>query len=155
MPVLPIIGIAAAAAGTAISTVGQVKAGNAAKATGEYNAQTDIQNSQYALQDAQTSEAQRREADRLVLSGNKAAFGASGIDVNSGSPLEVLAYQTAQAEKDALNIRRSGALESQAYIRQSEADRLAGQNAQAASRYNAAGTLLTGTASTLKNVRAG
>src|SRR6185369_12251552 len=65
----------------------------------------------------------------------RATVGSSGVEM-SGSPLDVLAESARQAELNALNIRRAGALEAQGQL-------IAGKNAQTASRYNAAGTLLT------------
>jgi hypothetical protein len=142
--ILGIIGATTAAAGTAVSAVGQVKAGNAAKNVGEYNASVDEQNAQNSLADATTSEAQQRVRDSHVIAAGRAIAGASGVDVNSGSPLDVQAENQKQAEMNALNIRRSGQTRAQAFIADAQSQRMQGKNAQAASMYGAAGTILTG-----------
>lgn len=130
MPPLAIVGIALAAAGTATAVAGQVKAGNAAERAGEFNANT-------ATEAATIKEEQQRLADRRTLASARATVGSSGIDAASGSPLDVMAESARQAEMNALIIRRGGVLD--AY-----SARVAGRNAQSASRIAAAGTLLTG-----------
>lgn len=138
MPVLPIIGIALAAAGTATSVVGQVKAGSAAQQAGEYNANV-------ATEQATIKENEQRLADKQVLSTARANAGSSGIEATSGSPLDVMAESARRAEINALIIRRGGVLD--AY-----AARKAGNQAQSAARIGAAGTLLTGASSIGKQI---
>lgn len=147
-----VIGLGLSAAGTAASVVGNVKAGNAAKNQGEFNAGIDEQNARNAISDATSNEQQQRLDDRRVIASNTAAIGASGIDVNSGSPLDVLAEQHRQGELNALNVRRQGALQAQADLNDAQAQRMAGANAQTASRYNAASSLLTGGVGIIKQL---
>lgn len=136
MPPLLVAGLVASAVGTAVSTVGQVKAGNAAQRAGDYNAQV-------ATEEAQSQEATQRHTDLVTLSRSKAVAGASGVDASSGSPLDVMAESARQSEITAMNIRRGGVLD--AY-----GQRVAGANAKTASRYGAASTILTGGASLAK-----
>jgi hypothetical protein len=136
MPPLAIIGLGLAAAGTATSVVGQVKAGNAAQQAGEFNANV-------ATEQATIKENQQRLADQRVLSTARANAGASGVEGTSGSPLDVMAESARQAEMNALIIRRGGVLD--AY-----AQRKAGNQAQSAARIGAVGSLLTGGASIAK-----
>jgi len=143
MAVLPFIAIAAAAAGTAVSAVGQIKAGSAARRAGEYNAQTAELNAQRSLEDAAIREEQQRYQDRQFLGRVRALVGVSGVEL-SGSPLLVLAENARQAEMDALLIRRGGTREAEAHAREAQSQRMQGRAAQTASRYGAAGTLLTG-----------
>lgn len=129
MPPLAIVGIALAAAGTATSVAGQIKAGNAAQRAGEFNANV-------ATEAATIKEEQQRMADRRTLASARATVGSSGVEM-TGSPLDVMAESARQAEMNALIIRRGGVLD--AY-----SARVAGRNAKTASRYAAASTLLTG-----------
>ena len=140
---LAITGIAAAGVGTAVTAVGQIKAGNAAERAGEYNAQTAELNATHAAEDAKIREDQQRYKDRQVMGHARALVGSSGVEF-SGSPLAVLAENARQSEMDALLVRRGGALEAQAYQREAQSSRMQGKAAKTASRYGAAGTLLTG-----------
>jgi len=126
--ILPMIGLGANIVGTGLSVGGELKAGNDALATAQFNANK-------ATQEAAMQEQQQRYSDQRIISQAKATVGSSGVEM-SGSPLDVLAESARQAELNALNIRRAGALEAQGQL-------IAGKNAQTASRYGAAGTLLT------------
>jgi hypothetical protein len=137
MNVLPMIGLAANIGGTAMSVGGQLAAGNAAKATADFNAQKTIE-------EANIQESQQRQQDLRTLSRAKAVVGSSGVEM-SGSPLDVLAESARQAEMNALIIRRGGVLDAQS-------QEIAGKNAQTASRIGAAGTLLTGGYSIAKDI---
>lgn len=127
--ILPIIGLAGTIGGTAMSVGGQLAAGNAAKATADFNAQKTIE-------EANIQEGQQRQQDLRTLSRAKAVVGSSGVEL-SGSPLDVLAESARQAEMNALIIRRGGVLDAQS-------QEIAGKNAQTSSRIGAFGTLLTG-----------
>jgi hypothetical protein len=131
MPPLAILGIGLAAAGTATAVAGQVSAGNAAARAGEFNANT-------VTEAATIKEEEQRLADHRTLASARADVGASGVEM-TGSPLDVMAESARRAEMNALIIRRGGVLD--AY-----AARVAGKNAQRASRIGAVGTLLTGAA---------
>jgi hypothetical protein len=144
MPPLAILGIGLAAAGTATSAVGQIKAGSAAKAQGDANATLAEINAQRSIEDAAIAERQQRTADAQILARGAAIAGASGIDVNSGSPLEVLIENQRQAELNALIIRRGGQLDAQAERAGGAIQKAAGNAAKTASLYGAGSTLLTG-----------
>lgn len=125
-PALP--WLIAAAGGLQAAT--QLYQGNAAAAMGEYNATV-------ARQEARYAEATSRDRARRILGAGRAAVGASGVQLE-GSPLDVLAQSAAEAEMDALAIRRSGQAQAAAY-------RYQGRQAQLAGYFGAAGTaLLTG-----------
>lgn len=143
MPVLPIIGIALAGAGIATSAVGQVKAGNAAKAQGDANAAISETNAQRSIEDAAIAESQQRTADARVLAQGAAVVGSSGVEI-TGSPLEVLAESARQAELNALIIRRGGQLDAQTERAGGAIQKAAGRSAQTASRFGAGSTILTG-----------
>jgi hypothetical protein len=143
MPVLPIIGIAAAAAGTAVSAVGQASAGANAQSAANYNAQVDVANAKNTLVSGDIAEAQQRYQDRVTLAEGRAAVGASGVTM-SGSPMDVMAQNAREAELNALNIRRNARLTAQSQLMGAQASILSGQAAKSASNFNIASTLLTG-----------
>ncbi len=151
MPLAAVLPTALGVVGTAVSAVGQSKAGTAAQATAEFNAQQSEQNARNAQESAAVSEQQQRYQDRKVLAADIANTGASGVQI-TGSPLEVMAENARQAELNALIIRRGGQLQAQSDLAQAAAERAAGAQEKTASDINVAGTLLTGAATTISNV---
>lgn len=124
------ISATAAVAGTAMSAYGQYRAGQAEEAAYEYSAKVTERK---AVQE----EASARERLRKLMSTQRALYAKAGVDLSSGSPLLVLSEQAAEAEKEALTIRRGGQEESalQKYY---------GTQAGSAGRIGAGATLLTG-----------
>lgn len=172
MPFLVPVAIGLAAAGTATSVVGQVKAGNAAKRAGA--AQQDASNSEAALSDwnAQVADLQAKDATargadeearfrssvKGMIGSQRAGIAASNIDVGFGSAVDVQANTAYQGELDALTIKTNAAREAWGYSMSAEDLRqraaiqrkegvnqaAAGRQQQAASRWNAAGTIVGG-----------
>ncbi|MDL2291288.1 hypothetical protein LJC09_04210 [Desulfovibrio sp. OttesenSCG-928-F20] len=64
-----------------------------------------------AMQEAENSAWQHREKAKKQAASQRASFGASGIDVNVGSPLDVLADIDADAEVSAMNALYQGKLQ--------------------------------------------
>lgn len=116
-------------AGLAASTVGgvgQALQGSAAAQSAEYNAKIAANNAIIAKQNAastieegQINSANSSEAARAKIGGILANQGASGVDVNSGSSVDVRSSAAQNGELNAINIRASAAR--QAYGYQSEA----------------------------------
>lgn len=91
---------------------------------------------------------QRRKTAELI-SKQRAQLGAAGIDLGSGSALQLQEDAEILGEADALRIRsnfeaRAGSLETSAELTESQ-----GEFAESAGRNAAVGTLLSGTASAL------
>lgn len=168
---------ALAIAGIAMGAYGQYKAGKASQAAGV--AQADVSESQAKVADfnahvadLQASDAVERGAEaanryrsqvRGVIGAQRTGFAAGNIDVAFGSAVDVQADAARLGELDALTIRTNAAREAwgyqvQAYdFRQQAAiDRKAGKNqiaagnqAATAGAFNAATTIVGGTASLL------
>jgi hypothetical protein len=88
-------------AGTALSAVGRYRAGKAQAAAFEYNADIDRKK-------AVIAEDRSRARLRRLMGSQRALYAKAGVDLSSGSPLEVLAFTAAEGEKEALNIRQFG-----------------------------------------------
>lgn len=176
---LSAIALALAAGGTAAQAVGQYKAGNAAKDAGA--AAADVSESQAKLQDynasvatLQATDAVERGAEaetrfrsqiRGAIGAQRTSFAAGNIDVSFGSAVDVQADAARLGELDALTIRTNAAREAwgykvQAYDYRQQAaiDRkaganqiLAGEQAQTASRWNVASTIVGGSTSYLQS----
>lgn len=137
-------------------------AANAAAAL--YNANIADQNAQIAKeQGAAAVDAQQRDAARTI--GKMiASYGASGVEGDVGSPMDVLADSARTAELDKLTLQYNYELKARDYTNQATLDRMNAANglaaattyASSAGNYSTAGTLnaigtgLTGTANILR-----
>lgn len=87
-----------------------------------------------------------RKAGVLAQGETTAAYGGSGIDVNSGSALAVKEQLSRNISEDATAELLTGERRALSLEAQAEADRAAGRNARASGNLGAARSLLTGTA---------
>lgn len=165
------IALALTGAGTAVQTIGSIKAGNAAKRAGEasqraaesqaqileYNAAVDELRARDAILRGQEEEQRFRSVVRGAIGTQRAEFAAGNIDVGFGSALDVQADAAKLGELDALTIRTNAAREAWGYQVSAEdfrrgagvtrqegvAAREAGRVQQSASRFRAGADLLS------------
>lgn len=136
--------MAAAAAmvgGGIIGAYGQMYQGHAAKQAGEFNAQVAEQNAELAIKQAKEEEVKFRSVMKRQLGDMRAAIGASGITLE-GSPLEVIEDSAAQAEMDAISIRKAGEMKAHTYRTDAKLQRFQGEMGLQGSYYGAASSLL-------------
>lgn len=141
MQFLPFI----AAAASGVKAIGQLQAADAQSQAARYNAK--LANQQAEVERQQTlarEEAQRRQAAQ-ILGQQRAAFAQSGGGMG-GSAADVMQQSTALAELDALTIRYEGDLRARGFDTQAEQERFAARTAKKQGYYQAAGTILGGTA---------
>ena len=143
--------IGAITIGSAIfNAIGQAKAGNAAKELAEFNAHVADLQAEDALSMGE-DEAQRfRAGVRGLIGRQRAGFAAQNIDVGVGSPVEVVADAAFLGELDALTIKTNAARAAWGYRVQGENFRRGGSNAQTASRFGAAASIVGGATSVLE-----
>lgn len=131
-------------AGAAISAMGAIAQGNAAKSAANYNAQINERDAVVALdqsrQDAYRVRLQGQQAQGSLLAG----YGAAGVSTDEGSPLDVLRMSAANAKLDEETVRYKGRLKATGYYSEAALNRYSGETAQTQSRYRAASELLTG-----------
>ena len=94
-PLLPL-----AFAGTAISAVGAIGQGEAAQSAANYNAQMARYVASEKTQQAKTEAQKLSDQRRQSIGRQVALYGASGVDPNSGSPLDVMANTATEYERD-------------------------------------------------------
>lgn len=144
------------AASTAISVLGSVQQGKAAKASANYNAQVQQNNAALATQNATLAGragAANAEREQMKARANvgaiKASQAANGVNVNTGSAVDVRSGAAEAGLLNAITVRSNAAKE--AYGNQTQAtsanaqaqlDRAQGKSAETAGYVNAAGTLL-------------
>lgn len=126
--------------GGLVSTVGQIRQGNAAANAANYNASMAEQNA--AQVEAQAAEEERRSRlnAKKELGSARANYGASGVQID-GSALDVLQESAANAELDALTIKHSGAVKAQMFRNEAALSRYEGKEQKRGSRLAAAATL--------------
>lgn len=98
---------AASAAGTAISSIQQSKQADYQSKVAENNNVIAQQMAQDALNRGQAKEQEQRRKTAALISNQRTAFAANGVDINSGSAVDVQADTAGLGELDALNIRNN------------------------------------------------
>lgn len=73
----------------------------------EYNASVAEAEAKYAVEQGKIDAAQKRKEVRRLIGAQRAAYGASGAVVDSGSPLDVTVDTATLGEYDALNIKQN------------------------------------------------
>ena len=151
-------GLAATLAGTAMSVYGNIQSGKQASAAAAYNAKLAQRNASIAEMQAQ--DAERRgsvEEDRfrrqqsLLMGEQVSMLAASGVEVDSGSPLQILADTAEATEIDARTIRYNAAMEAwnyrnqaDSYTAQSQLATAEGKNAKSNAYLSAGSSLISG-----------
>ena len=146
------------AASTLVGTAGTIQQGNAAQDAANYQAQVAERNREISEMQAvdakkrgRVEETRKRRQTEQRLGAQRAAMAANGIDIDSGSSLDVLGDTAQFGELDALTIRSNTEREARGFRQQgqnfqSEANlsRARGSAAKTGSLFNAGSTLLTG-----------
>lgn len=154
---LTAVSLAATAASGVASAAGAIQQGQAQKRQANYQAAVERNNAQIAGWQAEDAtkrgaiEEQRQRLATAKLRGSqRAGMASNGIEISSGSPLDVLMDTAQLGELDALTIRSNA--EREAYglrtqqsnlTAQSGLTRMAGRDAQQASYISAGSTLLS------------
>jgi hypothetical protein len=121
-----------------MSFIGTLMGGEASAMSSEYNASIARQNAAIAQQQGQAAmEAQQRTYRRAVGAG-LAAYGASGVQSDSGSPLDVLADSARMAELDRLTIGYNAKLKAIGLEQNAVMDTMSAKTARTASYFQAA-----------------
>ena len=151
-PALPYIATAVSAAGTFLSYKGQKDQQGTASAVSEFNARIEEQTAMQVEAESVENNRRLRTEARRIVSGQRAAFGASGSLVNTGSPLEVQAESAALLERAVLDEDRLRRIESSRLRSSATSLRLGGQALASGFGSRATGTLLGGTANLLGGI---
>lgn len=131
-------------AGTGAAAFGSVMQGEAQAQASEYNAAVARQNAVIAQQQgAAAVQAQQRDAARKIGS-MVANYGASGVQTDSGSPLDVLADSAAMATLDSLTLKYNAALKAAGYQSQATLDNMQAETASTSGVLNAGASALKG-----------
>lgn len=158
---LLVAGIATSVVGTGVAVYGQMQAANAASEAAKYNAQIAQNNQMLANQEAVDAKSRgdimaQEKANQTagVLGRQKASLAANGVDVNTGSSVDLESDTMAAGQLDELTIQNNAARESAGYTNQSvnysnqaAMDEASSQQAETAGALAAGSTLLKGAGS--------
>lgn len=158
--VAPVTAVAApylAAGSIATGVVGSVMKGEAQAASADYMAQVARnnqiiaqQNTKLALEQGQVKEEAEREQTGAQIGRMRAAFGANGVDPNSGSALEVRSSAAELGELNADTIRYNAHLQAWNDMTQAQSYGAQGQLYSSQEGFDAMNSILGG-ASTVSN----
>jgi hypothetical protein len=144
---LAIAGLALTAIGTGVSIYSQQQQGKVAANAAEANAKmAQQQAANLDLENRENIRRQRIENQRL-LSRQRAGFAASGVQIGTGTPLEVQAETAGILELDLLDQNRASQIQQSNLFYQASADRASAANYRSAANLNSAGSLFSGAAS--------
>lgn len=147
------------------SAVGSMTSGAANKQAAEYqsqvaqnNAKLAEQNQQWSTEAGEAATAQQQQKTRAEVGGIKAAQAASGVDVNSGSAVDVRSSAAELGELDAMTIRSNATkqaygygTQAQGFNQQSTLDQLTAKNSGVAGDIGAGTSLLSGATGAASN----
>jgi hypothetical protein len=141
-----IITAAAAVAGAGVSAYSAYAAGENAEEAAKANEENAKARAKIALQNGAQEAAEKKDKARRIASQQAEGAAASGLRIDSGTPLALLTETAGLGEYDARVIRMNA--ERQAYGLRAEADiyGMQGRAAASAGKLNAAGTFLGGMA---------
>jgi hypothetical protein len=164
-PWLAYAGLAMSGLSTIAGASGAYNSGRAQQGAANYNAAIASQNAQIARENAthagqagEQTAAMSEMKTRAAVGSIKANQAAAGVDVNSGSAVDVRSSAAELGELDAINIRSKAAQDAYGYENQAksfdetgELDKFTGENAETAGTIGAASTFLGGAGSAATN----
>lgn len=155
---LAIAGIAASVIGTGVAMEGQMQASAAASNAAKYNAEVAAQNQTIANTEAaqataagQVEAQQKANATNEMVGRQKAELAANGVDVNTGSAVDLESDTKAAGQLDQLTIQNNAARTAAgftnqgiSYADQAQLDQANSENTLAVGELGAASTALKG-----------
>lgn len=146
-------------AATAVSAVGSIKGGNAEYKAGMYEAAADEENARFSELDGAYEESKIRREERQTSGDAIAAMGAGGgVQLGTGSALELLRENAYNSEFDALSARYTAATQARNYRLDAVRQRAGARQARTAGFMRAGAQILQGASqmnSTSQLARAG
>ena len=141
---MSLAGMGLQAIGTLTSAKAQLDQGAAKQQIAQYNAQAQEQRAQQLEQEAEARAAIQGRANQRGLASIRGAYASAGVDVNQGTPLEVMSDAAAELELQKQMILYGGKVGAYNARVQGNIDLMMGNYAQQAAATGANATLLTG-----------
>lgn len=150
-PATPIIMVGATIAAGAMTAYSVYQQGQQTAAADAYNAQVAQQQATTANEQAQSVAEQQQLQTQQTEGQEVANAAASGVDPNSGSPLDVMSQIATQGELQKQLTLWAGQTQQTSYLNQAQLQTFYGTSAAQAGTTGAAGTLLSSGASAATN----
>ncbi len=161
MAFLPAVAIASSVIGAGVSAAGAYSTGQANSASAGYQAQVARnnaiiaeQNAQFELQKGNVETENQNYKTRALVGTQKATQAANGLDVNSGSPLDVRRSTTELGHLDALTLLNNAAAKAAGYraaganyTAEAGLDEMKASSAKKAGAFSVASSLIGGVSS--------
>ena len=139
-PSLIFLGIAAG--GELVKATGQVLTGLQKKSAGKLQQKLLNQSAKLERGKAMLNEERVRRRNRRLLGDQVVGFASSGVRIDVGTPLDVMAESVADGELDALTVRAGGQIKARDLTIQGEFARKEGNQAFVSSLFGAGSTIL-------------
>lgn len=130
-------------ASTAVSAVGEVAGGKAAYKAGMYDAAVAEESARLSSLEGAYEEGRIRREERALSGEAVAAMGASGVQLGTGSALELLRENAYNSEYDALAARWNAASQARGYRMEATRARAGARDARRAGFLRAGASILT------------
>lgn len=144
MPAMPVLVLGAIGAGTLMGAVSQLQAGFASEKANKYNAKVMEANAQAAERAANYKAQILQRQHRQLMGHQRAMYSKAGVDLGSGSPLDVLTEDAGLMAEDVFMTRYQGEVEATGFRNQARAYRQQGKNAKMGGIFGTIGTLVGG-----------
>lgn len=135
--------VAFMAVGAGVSALSSISAGNFADDIGAFNQASLNKQADARIESGKVEEQRHRYKIADFKGKQQAAFGASGVDVSSGSPVDILSDTAAVGELDALTIRNNAEADAFSLRVAGQGEALKGKLAKRQGFGNAVGSILT------------
>ena len=149
-PVLGTVGTIASAAGTVMEGIAKGRAADYQAKVAENNAKTSEQNAAYAAHAGETQAENASKKEAAKGAAIKAAMAANGVDVNTGSDLDVTKSQREEGLLNAQNVNQNAQLQVYGYRTQAtnfeaqaQLDKQEASQAPIGAAFGAVGSLLS------------
>jgi hypothetical protein len=134
------------AASTGMKAVGAIQQGAAEQTAANYNKKVARAQASQEREKAAFDEARSRNANEFQLQDMAADWAKSGLRLDSGTPLEMMARSAGEMETDALLIRREGQIKAKYYDAEAAMANKRGRAAMSAGLMGSAISVLDGAA---------
>ena len=134
------------AATTAVSTIGQLQQANAQQAMYDYQAEMANKQGELAELQARQEASEVTKQEVATKSKQRAQAAAAGIDLSSGSFMDILNDTASQAQSEREDILRRGALNKASYQAEASGYSAAASSTSGSKWWKAGATLLSGAA---------
>ena len=129
---------------SAVNAYSSYQSGQSEKQAADYNAKMMEQSAQDTIQRGADSAAEHRQKVKKMISSQVVGYAASGVDPNTGTPLDVGVETAGMGELDALRIVNNAQREAWGLNTQASLVRYRGKMAGRAGTMNAVGSILGG-----------